>query len=614
MCGISGYISVVKNQEYDLLHDRILHYQDRRGPDFCSKSIYQEDNAKIAFGHNRLSIIDLASEANQPMSTLDGKYKIVFNGEIYNYIEIRQELVALGCEFRTKSDTEVILEAFRVWGEESFSKFFGMFAFALYDQSKSKIFIVRDRFGVKPLYFIHTQSVLFFASSPKDIASYFDNTPDLGYITKGLLFKYYEDDELNSQYKSVKQVLPSTYLIVSWFGDASINLEEKKYYDLAKAVDICIERIQSFNYSKLKEEFESLFVSACDLRLRSDVPVGVSISGGLDSSSIASLISEKKAEITAFSFSRPDILSSEGPLVKKLSDKINLKTHYCWWDNFSIIENSFWKTLNDQDAPFPSTSVMAQNEIFRIARQENIKVLLGGQGGDEAFMGYRKFFLFYVMRNFRENKGQLIPIIFRDLLPLLSPVLKRANVFFNERARFTNKNLGMGTRLNLPDISHNITMGMERETTLKNRQILDIHRFSLPTLLRYEDRNSMGNSVESRLPFLDHRLIEFGVAIDERFKIRNGFGKWIVRDAMKGKLIDEIRLNRDKRGFDVNQTYCITNGLGKLIRTFLLDNRQIIKEYLPVNVDINSFFSDQELISHPQAFKEAVTLFWLARN
>lgn len=614
MCGIVGYISIKKNQDYDNLIDEILVYQNRRGPDFNSKVSFQQSEVKISLGHNRLSIIDLASGANQPMSTDDELFVIVFNGEIYNYIEIRQTLISKGCKFKTQSDTEVILEAFRIWGEACFSMFFGMFAFAIYDKNSSRVFVVRDRFGVKPLYFVNTGSTFFFASSARNLASYFGKTPDFGYLTKGLLFKYYEDDGESSQYLSVKQVLPSTYFIVSWKSGKEIDIEQKKYYDIDIAVQDKVEQLRSVSYEKLRDELEKVIASACDLRLRSDVPVGISISGGLDSSSIACLISSKVPSLTAFSFSSPKVLESEGILVKKLSDNINLNTHFCWWTDSSVIEKSFWKTLDDQDAPFPSTSVMAQNEIFRIARQENIKVLLGGQGGDEAFMGYRKFFLFYLMQSFRSSKVNLIPLFFRDILPLLPPLVKRANIFFQERTRFTNKNYGMGTRLSLPIIMHDVNMGLEKQMTLKKRQILDVTKYSLPTLLRYEDRNSMGNSVESRLPFLDHRLIEFGIAINEEFKMRNGFGKWILRDLMKDKLIDDIRLNRDKRGFDVNQTYCITNGIGKLIRAYLTDNQNIVKQFLPAGCDVNTFFSDQELISNPQAFKEAVTLIWLMRN
>jgi asparagine synthase (glutamine-hydrolysing) len=614
MCGISGYVSLQQKPEFSKIHDEILSYQTKRGPDFCARLELIVGEVTVSLGHNRLSIIDLADNANQPMESYDGSLNIVFNGEIYNYLEIKQTLINHGKIFKTKSDTEVILEAFKFWGESCFNMFFGMFSFALTDKENGKIYLVRDRFGVKPLYYYYSDSVLFFASSAKKIADNFNCIPNLNYLSQGLLFKYYESDSNDTQYESIFQVFPSSYIKIDCRNSKKILISEHKYYDIRIATFTEVDRIKNFSYSQLLEETEHLLLSACNLRLRSDVPVGISISGGLDSSTIACLLSQNNISIDAFSFSKPDIQSSEGPLVKKLSDKLGLRTHYCWWIDSNNIENAFWKTLNDQDAPFPSTSVIAQNEIFRIVNQQNIKVLLGGQGGDEAFMGYRKFYLFYLLDCFRNNPLNVIPYLFRDVIPLLPSIVKRGNVFLSERSRFTNTESGMGTRLSLPKLEHKINMGLEKEMSLKERQILDITKFSLPTLLRYEDRNSMGNSVESRLPFLDHRLIEFGIAISEQYKVRNGFGKWIIRDAMKGKLINNIRLNRDKRGFDVNQDYCIKNGIGSLIRNYLLDNKSRLSNYINKESKIEILFSNDELISNPQAFKEAVSLIWLVKD
>jgi asparagine synthase (glutamine-hydrolysing) len=238
-------------------------------------------------------------------------------------------------------------------------------------------------------------------------------------------------------------------------------------------------------------------------------------------------------------------------------------------------------------------------------------VLLGGQGGDEAFMGYRKFMLFYAQSVGRRRQISALPRLLSALIPLAPAVVMRATMFAAERRRYSGATGGMGSRIRLPMLQSAGGMGMRRDASLLERQTLDVTRYSLPTLLRYEDRNSMGNSVESRLPFLDQRIIEFGLALDTRHKLGNGFGKLILRRALAGMIPDSIRLNRDKRGFDVSLAAWIQGGLGASLRAAVHDRRVSLSDLLPKDTPVDELFSDQSLVSDPQAFKEAVSLIWL---
>lgn len=609
MCGISGGLTVESRRDLQPVVARIVESQTRRGPDASATAVYPFDDRTIVFGHNRLAIIDPEAQSDQPMRNDTHGLTIVFNGEIYNYLELRSELAGLGHVFRTGSDTEVLLAAFAEWREACFARLIGMFAFAILDHGSRMLWLARDRFGVKPLLYWHDGQSLLFASSAPVIARHAGLQPDLAYLARGLQYKYFEDDSAISPFVGLKALEPGHYARID-LRDGRIAVEPRRYYALDAQARALAPDLARARPAELEERLRALLDSACRLRLRADVPVGLSLSGGLDSTSIAGICAPIAPNLVGFSFGDPDDRASEGPLVALAARRLDMPVHFIELDDPARLDALFWNTMAAQSAPFPHTSMMAQYAVYERARAEGVKVLLGGQGGDEAFMGYRKFFLFQWQTLLRERRFAALPGFAMDLAPLLPPILKRAGVFWSERKRYSAGATGMAVRLRLPD-SGAAGPRMADSQTILDRQILDVTRFSLPSLLRYEDRNSMGNSIESRLPFMDHRVMEFGLALPVAAKLGRGFGKYILRRAMKGKVPDEIRLSRDKRGFDTRHERWIMAGLGRTIRAGLHDRRAKITEFLPDPQGIDRLFSDEMLARHPQAFKEATSLIWL---
>jgi asparagine synthase (glutamine-hydrolysing) len=609
MCGIAGALSVRPSSDLQSLVNRIVASQIARGPDVQKCLAYRDELGDVVLGHDRLSIIDLRAEADQPMAGPEDDSVLVYNGEIYNYIELRRELERGGAVFRTRSDTEVILAAYRQWGDSAFDRFLGMFAFAILDRRRGELVLARDRFGVKPLFYWTDGATFVFASTPTVIAKWASLRPNLDYVARGIRFKYYEDDVGTSPYQGVRALEPSHVLRVSR-RDSALHLTKRRYYDIQASASTLVARLAVASDEELAEELMALVSDATCLRLRADVPMGLSVSGGIDSSAIAATIRAGGHSLVGYCFGHPSDATSEASLVEDLARHTGIEPHWVQVRSSQDIGDLFWQTLAAQDAPFPHASIMAQFAVFREARANGTLVLLGGQGGDEALMGYRKFMLFYAQSILRSRDVRAIPQLLSAVLPLLPAVAARSGVFIAERRRYSGA-AGMSSRIRLPDGPSDAGPGLRRDMTLFERQALDVTRYSLPTLLRYEDRNSMGNSVESRLPFLDHRLIEFGLALDARVKLGRGFGKHILRRALAGRIPDSIRLNRDKRGFDVNQHAWIRAGLGAQLRAALRDRATLVADFLPANASTDQLFSDDALVRDPQAFKEAVSLIWL---
>lgn len=382
MCGISGILS--KNQDavsIDLIeqtNDLIAH----RGPDTFGYYFYKN----LGLGHRRLAIIDLSEDGYQPMEYLD-KYVLIFNGEIYNYIELKKNLSALGYVFKSKSDTEVILAAYDNWGMECVNHFNGMWAFAILDKEKDIVFICRDRFGVKPVYYCSTEDYFVFGSEIKQILPFFkknvlDESIMVDYLTMGL-----EDHLESTFFKGVKKLLPAHSITVSLLdGSSRIN----KYFDLHRDYNIQ-------NLSESIASFKKVFLDAIKIRLRSDVKVGTCLSGGLDSSAIAHYASKMYFEQTGEKLMAFHVVTSEDSkynevdyveeLLKDLPVeliKINVGP--------DLVRENIDKVIRSQEEPFGSPSVVLQFLLMNKARELNCKVLLDGQGGDETLLGYERYY------------------------------------------------------------------------------------------------------------------------------------------------------------------------------------------------------------------------------
>jgi asparagine synthase (glutamine-hydrolysing) len=608
MCGISGIYANSINNQHTTIVTAITESQFNRGPDSQAINLLQSKQSQVLFGHNRLSIIDLSDHANQPMYDVTGRYGIVYNGEVYNYIELRAELMKLGLKFNTNSDTEVVLNAFAIWGIESLKRFHGPFAFALFDKKSGDLWLCRDRFGVKPLFYFNNNKTLYFASTSSVLAKALNLKPNLDYVAKGLKYLVYEDGSEISAYQSLLSVPAGSYLHCRFSQEHLITVV-KEYYNLSNNVQDLICNLSGNRTEDLFEQIINKLNNAVNIRLRTDVPLGISLSGGLDSSSVAALVSKQHANTIGFSFGHPDNKLSEGPLVKSCAKFLNIPIEYVSPTANEMID-ALYKTIEIQDAPFSSLSVVAQYLLYQKVHSSGVKVLLGGQGGDEAFMGYKKYLIFSLQKNLKEKRFFSLCKNILYLFPSMLSDMTSLKTYWRHRHRYLSGKPSLQNKTLLLPESAQLSLG-NTANFLWKRQLADITQFSLPTLLRYEDRNSMGNSVESRLPYMDHQLVELGLALPQNMKLHAGYGKWVIRKIMQNKIPNNIRLARYKRGFDIPLIPLLKAGLGQSLRSTLNSNKKMLGEFLQKHVDINTIFSDQRLANQPSAMAEAITLLWL---
>jgi len=611
MCGIVGIIQPNNNRipQARALVQKGLSYISNRGPDHCGLKEYSSNNRLVVFGHTRLAIQDLTENGNQPFSDPSGQWHITFNGEIYNFLELKKELKNLGHSFVSNSDTEVLLHSFIEWGVQCFSKLNGMFAFCIYDQSRKKVWLVRDRFGVKPLLWtMKTSTGLLFSSSTSFIAEEAGAPINTKYCADAIKFKFFETRDRGSPFEGILSVGPGEYLEVDLKAP---NIRPKTYvwYDLKKRVEIQKSKLNELSYQGLLYHFSNLLEEAIEIRLRSDVKIALSISGGVDSSSIAGIASKKVKNLHAFNYGSLEVKNSEAPEVEKLCKHVGIQPNYVWAScNKETLDELIRFTLHIQEAPFRGLSVLGQNAIFQEMRKKGFLVALGGQGGDEALAGYRKFGVI-ALRNFLAS-GDILRAtsMLANVVAMILSEVKSLKVIYDNKNRYFSRD-GIQTKLlDLPKIEQNL-LGPD-SLTLTERQIFDISHFSIPTLLRYEDRNSMGNGVESRLPFLDYKLLEFCLALPVSAKIQQGFGKWILRDFISSSIPKSISFKRQKRGFDIAQPM-VTSGLGIALREIISDGKSDISHFLKKGTDVSTVLSDKNLQRDPNLLDEALMLAWL---
>ncbi len=576
MCGITGAIEFKRSQNLNFEEGSDLHnYIRRRGPDYYGVEKTEYEGWSVTLAHSRLAIIDLSGASNQPMISHDDRYTITFNGEIYNYQEIREELISNGFTFRTTGDTEVLLRAWEYWGEGCLDRLNGMFVFGLFDKIKGEFYLVRDRFGVKPLIYTFFDGQLLFSSSIASVAKQINTEIDLEYCSSGIRFGFFEGYEDRTPFKNVKYLLPGSLMKCKLDGE--LKIETKRWYSLEEEVAKKRKELESLSSDELISQGKALLESSTKIRLRSDVPLAISLSGGVDSSSIAAITAKEVDHLMAFSYGAPDHPKSEGPVINKFAKDKNINVEYIH-HSYTAQEmgNIYDQTMEAQESPFLGLSIIAQHEVYKQVKERNIKVLLGGQGGDEIFAGYRKFFVVALKKAI--EKKEILPGLqyFHSLALMLLFETKQIKTYWNEKNRYL-KTTGKDTSFLdcLPEISLNLF----ENTSLSDRQISDIQKYSIPSLLRYEDRNSMYFSIESRLPFMDYRLVEFALALPDLLKIKHGYGKWILREMMKKDVPGYILKNRLKRGFDVTQNW-VNAGVGERIQSNILENKNKVKDFV----------------------------------
>jgi asparagine synthase (glutamine-hydrolysing) len=545
MCGISGIIDksnmAVKMSAIKAMNDLIAH----RGPD--DEGFYFDRN--ISFGHRRLSILDLSEAGHQPMHFLE-KYVITYNGEIYNYIEIRDELIKSGYQFKSETDTEVILAAYDCWGEECVVRFNGMWSFAIYDSLKQKVFCSRDRFGVKPFYYSNLEDHFVFGSEIKQLLLFQEENIANQKILVDYLLYGLEEHSNETFFDGILKLEQSHNLI---YCLKTNRYEIKKYFDIN--LDPALDKLHEKEaVSLIKESLRD----SIKLRLRSDVKVGTCLSGGLDSSSIAAIASEEHLK-----YSDEPFMAIHAKSIEEKTDEsyfANMVAEHCGLNLIQVepsleqIAELVDEVVYTQEEPFGGLSIFMQYLVMRSARENNCVVLLDGQGGDETLFGYEGYYSFYFasllskfkflsyvlkiknLKPYKLTKKRLvrdsIAILFRNKLQFIESLIRKKRTFV--KVEHSRKELNhIYSFLSFKDFQ-------KREIMLRN----------LPHLLRYEDKNSMRNSVETRLPFIDYRFVQNALSISESVKFKLGFLKYVLRKAVSSILPNDVVWRINKFGFE----------------------------------------------------------------
>jgi asparagine synthase (glutamine-hydrolysing) len=554
MCGIAGIISTRERVDRCLLAD-MRDVLAHRGPD--DAGLWTSADGRVGLANRRLAILDLSPAGHMPMC--DGDLCITYNGEIYNYVELRDELSRHGHRFRTSSDTEVLLKAYRQWGLSFLTRLNGMFAFALWDSSRNRLVMARDRFGEKPFYYTEASALgsFAFASEIKALLKY----PHLSRnVNDAAIFRYLVlgqvDGDEQTFFANVQQLRPAHALV---WEDGKIRTE--RYWDID--ADKLIHYNEPRDYG---EHFRDLFLDAVRLRLRSDVAVGTSLSGGLDSSSVVCAVqsvwngSGPNPQCT-FSARYAEGETDEGQFIQAVVEHTRVRDYHTWITAADLC-GELERFIYHQDEPVAHTSPFAQWKVYDLARKHGVTVLLDGQGADEFLAGYHppsfggRFMgllrqgaflgLFSELNAYRKNHGSLLTGLRYLSGVLLSPELAvKARMRYYDTADIVNPSW---IRRHLPAC---IESGRVRQfrTPLKSILFDTLTRTSLPGLLRYGDRNSTAHSREARLPFLDHRLVEYVYAVPDEQIISGGVTKLILRRAMHDLLPPLVRDRQDKIGF-----------------------------------------------------------------
>lgn len=614
MCGITGWaIASEKAPATEILHrmnDAISH----RGPDGHGVFQTPTKNKKfnIALAHRRLSIIDL-STGDQPMFTPDGRIAIVFNGEIYNFQVLREELRALGHSFRTTSDTEVIVNAYLQWGEESVSRLRGMFAFALWDKEKDRLFLARDRFGKKPLFIWYQQNNLLFASEIKSLLANPLLTPELDVASVQDYLQYRYVPAPNTFFKNILKLEPGSFAL---FENGSFIT--KSYYTPADS-------FRTPEKDPGDENAISAFTEKLDecirLRMVSDVPFGAFLSGGLDSSAVVALMSRHSGlPINTFSLGFKEDQFSEVGYAQMIAKKFNTNHHELIMVSDDIM-NMLPETIAFHDAPMAEPTDIAVCALSREAAK-SVKMVLTGEGSDEILGGYPK------------HKFEPYAALYQSLVPgfvhsgVIEPAIRLLPHQFY-RIRTLVESMGLRNpkerlprwfgALNLKERDALSAIVMEtREAS--DRPFTDHQKSALRKVLYFDqtswlpdnllergDRMTMAASIEGRMPFMDHELAEFMTRLPDRYRIRGGVQKWILREAMKPILPPEI-LTRRKVGFRVPVSRWFRTTLKEYVYDHLLGTNSLTRDFY--NRPILTNYLDE----HASGRKNHEKLIWALLN
>lgn len=595
MCGICGYVNFSENKREESVIQNMVKTLHHRGPD--SQGYYEDQEHHVFLGHSRLSIIDISDNGRQPMSF--GNYTIVFNGEIYNYKEIKEELMELGHSFKTSSDTEVILHSYQEWGNDCAKRFIGMFAFAIYDIVSQTITLFRDRAGVKPLYYYFDQQAFMFGSELKAFHQNQLFHKELDYDSLKLYMKYGYIPTPHCVFKNTFKLVQGSYLI---FNINKKTVDVQRYWDLKS---FYTKPKLDISYNDALHETERIMNSAFQYRMVADVPVGVFLSAGFDSTCVATLLQKERTDkLRTFTIGF-EFGNNEAPMAKEIAAYLGTdhSEHYCSEaEALSIIKDLPYY----YDEPFADGSAIPTTLVSKIARQQ-VKVALSADGGDEIFAGYTSYASFLEayrkIKSIPERLNRPIGYLTNIVKSVIAaPVLHRRLYVLSE-VLLSNKELSS----NLSEIIHetgfidydkgsvfvdrckNIKTvyneGNEDMTLLSRLLYADYVQYMQDDVLVKVDRATMSASLEGRNPFLDHRIVEYASQLPDEYKYHQGVKKRILKDIVY-KYVPQKLVDRPKSGFTIPMSRWLDHGLIEYVDYYLSDN--IISDYHVLNQEFVS--------------------------
>ena len=604
MCGIAGFIDFNKKSNYEILKnmtDLLYH----RGPDDGGYSFYSLNNCNIGLGHRRLSILDLSSQGHQPMKF--DNLEIIYNGEVYNFKEIRTKLEKYGYTFESNSDTEVILKAYHKWGVKFLEKLDGMFAFSIYDRNSNKLLIFRDRLGVKPLYYYFNNSLFMFSSELKSFHQNPFFCKEIDEESLSLYFQYGYILEPWSIFKNVYKLKAGHYLEID-LNKKQLSIQ--KYWDVSNT-----DKFLDMNENEILNKIEKYLIEAFNYRMVSDVNIGVFLSGGIDSSIVTAILSNKyKLNTYTIGFNEKDI--DESKYARKVAKFLNTN-HTEYICSLKEAQDIIPLLPEIYDEPFGDSSTISTFLVSKIAKKD-VKVVLSADGGDEIFAGYDKYSM--IMNYY--NKFSILKkmkFIF-NFFPL-----KILNSLYNYETRFY-KIRNIATNFSLNTINKMMSQVFSFEETLKilnieflkkttnldlelgNKDILnnillfDLKSYLVDDILVKVDRATMANSIEGREPMLNYKLIEFMQQVPSSIKYKNGDKKYLLKQ-IAYKYIPKELIDRKKMGFGTPVDRWLYNDLKLLVEYYLSEDK----------LD-NSIFNVNKVLEIKRRFynqKESSKKIWL---
>lgn len=574
MCGITGFFDHknVSNVNHIQL---MMDCQSHRGPDAEGMFFETMDNCQVALGHRRLSIIDISDQANQPMRFAN--LTIVYNGEVYNFSEIKSQLEACGYTFDTDGDTEVVLKAFHKWGIQSVNKFRGMFSFCILDRNAKKAYLVRDRAGVKPLYYYHDGQTFLFSSELKSFRHHPAFKSTLCEHGLNLFFQYGYINAPWTIFSGTKKVHPGHYVE---YDISSNTFFEEKYWDLSSYY---LMPKLPLNEHEAIEQLESLLTDSFSLRMISDMPVGVLLSGGIDSSLVAAILQSNSSQsIETFTMGFQSHQFDESSHARKIAKHLGTQHHerVCTWKDAESIINHLPKIYSE---PFADSSAIPTALIAQFVRQK-VSVVLSGDGGDELFCGYDSYLLnrnrFNMLNKipFKKRLGKILNFIpdpvmslYRMNFDLYNRYLKLKSTFSHDHLEDKYKSITRTfsshelTRLFSSSQSYTMTCSVLHELDdLERMMLIDFNHYLSDDLLVKVDRATMYFSLEGREPLLDHKILEFAAQLPIQLKMKKDILKKIL-----GKYIPPTLFERKKQGFGVPVNEWLKNELKYLVNKYL---------------------------------------------